>query len=234
MRTEGVVVNKAVYIAIGIDINGIKDVLGLYIGENESSKFWLQVLNELKNRGTQDILICSVDGLKGFSEAISAVYPSTIVQRCIVHQIRNSTRYVSYKDIKEFTKDLKAVYQASTLKQAELALDKAESKWQNRYPSSMKSWRNNWTELSSYFAFPAPIRRMIYTTNSIENFNRQLRKVTKTKSSYPSDDALLKSLYLAILDITKKWTDKSMHWNDIINQLMITFEGRIDNSDILV
>ena len=231
VRKEGTVVNKAVYIAIGIDMNGTKDVLGLYIGEAETSKFWLSVMNEMKNRGIEDILICSVDGLNGFSQAITAVFPQTIVQRCIVHQIRNSTRYVSYKDIKEFTKDLKSVYQAATLELAEHSLDKIEEKWNSKYPSSIKSWRENWTELSAYFAYPQPIRKIIYTTNSIENFNRQLRKVTKIKSSYPSDDALLKSLYLAILDITKKWTGTPHNWMSIANQLMIYFEGRIVNDD---
>jgi len=234
VRKDGMVVNKAVYIAIGIDINGFKDVLGLYIGEAESSKFWLQMLNELKSRGVQDLLICSVDGLPGFSQAIEAVYPHAIVQRCIVHQIRSSTRYVSYKDLKEFIKDLKTIYQAATLEQAELALDKVEEKWKTKYPGSLKSWRDNWVELSAYFAYPPAIRKLIYTTNAIENFNRQLRKVTKTKSSYPTDDSLLKSLYLAILDITKKWTGKSHDWSEIVNQLMITFEGRIDDSDLIV
>lgn len=233
VRKEGTVVNKAVYIAIGIDMNGTKDVLGLYIGEAETSKFWLSVMNEMKNRGIEDILICSVDGLNGFSQAITAVFPQTIVQRCIVHQIRNSTRYVSYKDIKEFTKDLKSVYQAATLELAEHSLDKIEEKWNSKYPSSIKSWRENWTELSAYFAYPQPIRKIIYTTNSIENFNRQLRKVTKIKSSYPSDDALLKSLYLAILDITKKWTGTPHNWMSIANQLMIYFEGRIVNDDLI-
>jgi transposase-like protein len=234
VRSEGMVVNKAVYIAIGIDLNGIKDVLGLYIGEVESSKFWLQMLNELKNRGVEDVLICSVDGLPGFSKAIETVFPKTIVQRCIVHQIRSSTRYVSYKDIKEFTKDLKSIYQAATLDLAEQALGRVETKWKSKYPSSLKSWRDNWVELTAYFAYPVAIRKMIYTTNSIENFNRQLRKVTKTKSSYPTDDALLKSLYLAILDITKKWSSKPFNWMEIANQLMIFFEGRVDINDMIV
>ena len=234
VRKEGSVVNKAVYIAIGIDMNGYKDVLGLYIGEAETSKFWLSVMNEIKNRGVEDILICSVDGLNGFSQAITAVYPQTIVQRCIVHQIRNSTRYVSYKDIKEFMRDLKSVYQAATLEMAEANLEKVEEKWKGKYPSSIKSWKENWAELSAYFTYPQAIRKMIYTTNSIENFNRQLRKVTKTKSSYPSDEALLKSLYLAILDITKKWTGTPHNWTSIANQLMIYFEGRIANDDLNV
>lgn len=234
VRKDGVVVNKAVYIAIGLDMTGQKDVLGLYIGESETSKFWLSIMNELKNRGVEDILICSVDGLNGFSTAITSIYPEAIVQRCIVHQIRNSTRYVSYKDIKEFMKDLKMVYQASTIELAEMNLDKLEEKWKGKYPSSIKSWRENWSELSAYFNYPKEIRKMIYTTNSIENFNRQLRKVTKTKSTYPSDDALLKSLYLAILDITKKWTGRPHNWMGIANQLMIYFEGRIENRDIMV
>lgn len=234
VRKDGHITNKAVYIAIGIDMSGHKDVLGIYIGESESSKYWLSVMNELKNRGIEDILLCSVDGLNGFSQAIQAVYPQTIVQRCIVNQIRNSTRYVSYKDIKEYTKDLKQVYQAATIELAESKLDELEAKWSDKYASGIKSWRENWSELSAYFSYPQAIRKMIYTTNAIENFNRQLRKVTKTKSSYPSDDALLKSLYLAIVDITKKWKGVPHNWVSIANQLMIYFEGRIAKDDLSV
>ena len=232
VRQDGRIVNKAVYIAIGVDMNGYKDVLGIYIGDAETSKFWLSVISELKNRGVEDILICCVDGLKGFSQAIGAVYPQTIVQRCIVHQIRNTTRYISYKDIKEFMKDLKSIYQANTLELAEQNLERVEEKWKNKYPNSIKSWKENWGELSTYFAYPPAIRKMIYTTNAIENFNRQLRRVKKTKTSYPSEEALLKSVYLATRDIVEKWKGKPHNWMNIANQLMIYFEERIDKKDI--
>lgn len=212
----------------------IKDVLGLYIREAGTSKFLLNIIDEMKIREVENILICSVDGLNGYSQSMTAVYSETIVQRCIVHQIRNSTRYVSYKDIEEFMRDLKSIYQAATLEMAEHNLDKIEEKWKSKYSSSIKSWRENWTELSVYFAHPQPIRKMIDTTNSIENINRQLRKVTKTKSSYTSDDALLKSLYLAILNIPKKYKGIPHNWMCIANQQMIYIEGRITNKDLIV
>ena len=192
VREEGAVVKKAVYIAIGTDLDGRKDILGLWVGATESSKYWLGVLNGLKNRGVTDILIVSVDGLPGFIEAISTAYPQTEIQRCVIHQIRSSTRYISYKDIKAFMAALKPVYKAPTEELALAELDKLETVWGAKYPASVKSWRDNWDELSTMFKYPEPIRRIIYTTNALENFNRQLRKVTKTKSAFVSDDALLK------------------------------------------
>lgn len=232
VRQEGTVVKKAVYICIGIRLDGQKEVLGMWIGGNESAKYWLLVLNEIKNRGVEDILIASVDGLTGFADAIQAVFPKTEIQRCIVHQIRYTTKFVSYKDIKEFTRDLKQIYQASTEEIALEKLNEFDDKWGNKYPNSVASWRNNWDELSTYFKYPAEIRKIIYTTNSIENFNRQLRKVTKTKSVFPSDDALFKSIYLAMRDATGKWTGRLREWNQILSQLMIYFSDRIDYSDL--
>ena len=227
VRQDGTVIKKAVYILIGINLRGEKEVLGFWIGENESSKFWLNILNEIGNRGVKDILIISVDNLKGFSEAIKSSYPKAEIQKCIVHQIRNSIKYVASKDLKEFTKDLKTVYKAVTLEQASNNLLHIEEKWGKKYKAGIKSWNDNWEELTTYFKYPQEIRKIIYTTNSIENFNRQLRKYTKTKSSYPTDDSLSKSIYLSIKEITKKWTGKIQNWGQINSQLSIYFEGRI-------
>jgi transposase-like protein len=232
VRQENAVIKKAVYIGIGIKLDGTKEVIGMWIGGNESAKYWLSVLNEIKNRGTEDILIMSVDGLTGFSEAIHAVYPDAEIQRCIVHQIRYSTRFVSFKDIKEFMSDLKLVYQAATEDTALEKMDKLEGKWGKKYPSSINSWRNNWAQICTYFKYPPELRKIIYTTNSIENFNRQLRKVTKSKTIFPTDDALFKMLYLAMNDITAKWVGRPRDWTKILEQLMIYFEGRISLSDI--
>ena len=204
VREDNRTVKKAVYVAIGIRVTGQKEVLGMWIGGNESAKYWLGVLNEIKNRGTEDIMIVSVDGLTGFVDAIQAVFPKAEVQRCIVHQIRYSTKFISYKDRKEFVKDLKLVYKADTEEMAVVALDALEDKWGAKYPASVTSWRNNWPQLSVYFKYPPEIRRLIYTTNAIENFNRQLRKVTKAKSVFPTDDALFKILYLAMSEATEK------------------------------
>ncbi|WP_424246244.1 IS256 family transposase [Clostridioides difficile] len=209
VRSEGRIVNKAAYIAIGVNLEGIKEVLGIWIGENESSKYWLKVLTDVKNRGVKDILIASVDGLVGFSDAIKAVFPDTEIQRCVVHQIRNTLNYVSYKNRKEFAKDLKKVYAAIT---EEVAL---------------RSWRSNWNELATYFKYPQEIRTLIYTTNSMESYNRLLRKVTKSKSIFPSDDSLHKSLYLATIDISERWTQKIRNWTQILAHLSIYFEERI-------
>ena len=227
VRKDGVVVKKAVYLAIGIDKEGRKEVLGFWIGENESGKYWLNVLNELKNRGVQDILIMSVDNLKGFSEAISSVFPKTEIQKCVVHQIRNSIRYISYKDAREFTSDLKEMYNAPTLEQAEFKLDELEEKWGKKYMAVVNSWRNNWNELTTYFKYDTKIRKLIYTTNPIESLNRQLRKYTKTKSLYPTDEALMKSIYLSLKEATRKWTGRIPGWGEIYSQLSIYFEGRI-------
>jgi putative transposase len=234
VRQEGHVIKKAVYIAIGIKLNGTKEVLGMWIGGNESAKYWLGVLNEIKNRGVEDIMVISVDGLTGFVDAIGSVFPQAEIQRCIVHQIRYTTKFVSYKDIRKFMADLKLVYQAATEEAALEALDGLEENWGKKYPSSVSSWRNNWPQLCTYFKYPPEIRQIIYTTNSIENFNRQLRKVTKTRSVFPTDDALFKLLYLAMMDITTKWKGKPNRWNwgQILNQLMIYFEGRIEPEDI--
>ena len=210
VREDNRTVKKAVYIAIGTKLNGSREVLGMWIGGNESAKYWLGVLNEIKNRGVEDIMIVSVDGLTGFGDAINAVFPQAEIQRCIVHQIRYTTKFVSFKDIKSFMKDLKKVYQADTEQLAVDALDELDEKWGKKYPSSIMSWRNNWPQLSTYFKYPPEIRKIIYTTNSIENFNRQLRKVTKSGTIFPTDDALFKILYLAMIDITKKWTGKNL------------------------
>ncbi|CDA53349.1 transposase mutator type [Clostridium sp. CAG:138] len=227
VRSEGRIIKKAVYIAIGIDLDGRKDVLGMYVGENESARFWLSILNGMKNRGLEDILIACIDGLTGFPEAIQAVYPKTEVQHCIIHQIRSSTKYVSYKDIKALMADLKAVYGAVDEQAALFALDEFAVKWDSKYPKISKSWRENWPELAAYFKYPQEIRTIIYTTNAIENFNRQLRKVTKNKAVFPNDEALLKMLYLAAMDITRKWTGKRKDWAQIHAQLEVFFGDRM-------
>lgn len=227
VRSEGQIVKKAVYIAIGIDLDGHKDVLGMWVGENESAKFWATVLNGMKNRGVQDIFIACTDNLTGFSAAINAVFPKTDVQNCIIHQLRNSSKYVSYKDIKKLMTDLKAVYAATDEQAALSALDEFENAWEKKYPKIASSWRENWANLSTYFKFPPEVRRLIYTTNTIEGFNRQLRKVTKSKSVFPTDDSLLKMLYLAMMDITRKWTGRRMDWSMIHAQLAIYYEDRM-------
>lgn len=206
VRSEGAITSKAAYMAIGIDLEGQKDVLGMWIGEAESSKFWLGVLNELKNRGTRDILICCTDNLVGFSEAIAAAYPKAEVQKCIVHQVRNSIRFVSYKDVKAVTCDLRRIYTAATESAGLEELERFEEKWEKRYPLIAGSWRANWAELSTFFKYPQELRRIIYTTNVIESYHRQLRKVTKGKSIFPSDDSLLKMLYLVTQDVMRRWT----------------------------
>lgn len=232
VREDNRTVKKAVYIAIGIKLNGMREVLGMWIGGNESAKYWLSILNEIKNRGVEDIMIVSVDGLTGFGDAIHAVFPKAEIQRCIVHQIRYSTKFISYKDLKPFMADLKPVYKADTENLALAALDDLEAEWGKKYPASIASWRNNWPQLSTYFKYPSEIRKLIYTTNSIENFNRQLRKVTKAKTIFPTNDALFKSLYLAMMDATKKWTGRSWEWGLTLDQLCIYFEDRIRPEDI--
>ena len=227
VRSEGRIVKRAVYIAIGINMAGIKDVLGMYVGENESAKFWLSIMNGLKNRGVEDILITCVDGLTGFPQAIEAVYPNAEIQQCIIHQIRNSTKYVSYKDLKKLMADLKTVYSAPDEKTAVTNLEEFGKKWDSKYPQIHKSWSERWPTLATYFKYPEAVRRLIYTTNTIEGFNRQLRKVTKSKTVFPSDDSLLKMLYLAMMDITKKWTGHRQDWGQIHAQLEIFFEVNI-------
>lgn len=228
VRKDNTIISKAAYAVIGVNLEGKKDVLGIWIGSAESSKYWLLVLNELKNRGVNDILIACVDGLNGFKEAIHAVFPNTEIQRCIIHQIRNSSKYLSYKDLKAFNADLKLVYKASSEDVALAELDKLEEKWGDKYLIAIKSWRNNWDELATFFKYPPEIRKIIYTTNAMESYNRQLRKVTKSKSIFPNDEALLKILYLATVDITKKWTQGIKSWAQILAQLSIFFEGRLD------
>ena len=227
VRSEGQIVKKAVYIALGINLDGKKDVLGMWVGENESAKYWATVLNGLKNRGVEDIFIACTDNLTGFSAAIGAVFPKTEIQNCIIHQLRNSSKYVSYKDIKELMADLRSVYAAVDEPAALDALDAFSTKWETKYPKISRSWRENWANLSTYFKYPQEVRRLIYTTNSIEGFNRQLRKVTKTRSVFPTDDSLFKMLYLAMVDITKKWTGRQRDWSKIHAQLSIYFAERM-------
>ena len=214
---------------VGVDLDGNKDVLGMWIGETESSKFWLTVLNDLKNRGVYDILIVSVDNLNGFSEAINACYPDAEIQKCIVHQIRNSIKYVSYKDVKKITSALKPIYTAASEIAALAELDGFEQVWGDKYPLIVKSWRNNWSELSTFFKYSPEIRKLIYTTNMIESYHRQLRKVTKGKSIFPNDDALLKMLYLATQDVTRKWTGRIQNWGQILLQLSIYFPDKVQS-----
>jgi transposase-like protein len=227
VREDGRVVTRCLYNILGIDADGKKDVLGSYVSSSEGANFWLAVLTDLRNRGVEDILIISIDGLKGFPEAIATIFPKAEIQSCVVHQIRNSLKYVSYKEKKEFASDLQAVYQATGIEAAELALDALEEKWQKRYPAVIKSWRTNWEKLSTYFKYPPEIRRMIYTTNTIEGFHRQIRKVTKTKGAFTSDMSLMKIVYLATINITKKWSTTIWNWNQILAQLTIIFDDRI-------
>jgi len=227
VRSEGQIVKKAVYIAIGVDLDGKKDVLGMWVGENESAKFWATVLNGLRNRGVEDIFIACTDNLTGFSAAIEAVFPKTEIQNCIIHQIRNSTKYVSYKDLKALMADLKAVYAAVDEASALESLNVFAQRWGKKYPKISVSWQENWPNLSTYFKYPQEVRRLIYTTNAIEGFNRQLRKVTKSKSVFPTDDSLLKMLYLAMIDITKKWTGRRQDWSMIHAQLAVFFAERM-------
>jgi putative transposase len=227
VRSEGRIIKKAVYIAIGINMEGFRDVLGMWIGENESAKFWVSVMNDMKNRGIEDILIACVDGLSGFPNAIAAVYPKTELQQCIIHQIRNTTKFVSYKDLKQLMADLKKVYTTPKEETALLELDLFEEKWKQKYPKIAVSWKNNWANLSTYFKYPQEVRTLIYTTNLIEGFNRQMRKVTKSKSVFPTDDSLIKMLYLAMMDVTKKWTQSRRDWGKIHSQLEIFFDDRL-------
>jgi len=228
IKENGKVCSKAVYTILGVNTEGRKEVLGLYISESEGANFWLQVLTDLSNRGVADILIACIDGLKGFPEAIETIFPETEVQLCVVHQIRNSLRYVGSKHQKEFMVDLKRVYKAVNKELAESELDILEDKWNDKYPIVIKSWRNNWERLSQYFKYPEEIRRIIYTTNTIEAVHRQFRKLTKTKGAFPNQDSLLKLLYLGIQNASKKWTMPIQNWSLSISQLAIFFEGRLD------
>lgn len=227
VREDGKVRHKALYNILGVNKDGIKEVLGMYLSESEGANYWLQVLTHLHNRGLKDILIACTDNLTGFSEAIRSVYPKTDIQLCIIHQIRNSLRYVASKDSKVFMKDLKLVYQADTKGQAETALLDLEEKWGDKYPVVLRSWNDNWELLSCYFDYTAPIRKIIYTTNAVEGFHRQVRKVTKTKGAFTSDMALMKLVYLVVKRIEKKWTRPLHNWGLTVQQLAIKFEGRL-------
>ena len=227
VRQDKRIINKAVYVALGIDLNGRKDILGLWISENEGAKFWLNNFTEMKNRGLKDILIACSDNLTGMSEAISAVYPETEHQLCIVHQIRNSLTYVSYKDRKELAADLKLVYSSITEDAALAALSDFDLKWGRQYPHITKSWQNNWQNLVIFLQYPEVIRRIIYTTNAIESLNSQLRKVTNNKRVFPSDDSVFKTLYLTIDYITRKWSMPIQNWGEAMAHFLIKFEGRI-------
>lgn len=230
VKEDGKYISKAFYTVLGVKIDGKKEVLGLYLGESEGAKFWLQVLTDLQNRGVEDILIASVDGLKGFPEAINSVFPNTQVQLCVVHQIRNSLRYIGSINQKQFAQELKAVYQAFTKEEAFYELEKLEEKWGKKYPIVFQSWKNKWENLSVYFQYPEDIRRVIYTTNIIESVHRQFRKLTKTKGAFPNDESLLKLLYMGIQNAQEKWTMPIRNWSLTISQLAIHFEGRLDDA----
>lgn len=225
---DGHIVKKTGYVVFAITLEGKKDVLGIWIGEAESSKFWMSVLSDLKNRGVKDILIASVDGLTGFKEAIQATFPRTEVQKCIVHQVRTSTKYVNYKDRKAFCQDMKEIYTAPNEEAGLDALDRFEEKWGGKYSYAIKSWRSNWEILSTFFKYPPEIRRLIYTTNPIENFNRKIRKVTKNKGSFPTDESLFKILYLIVVSASEKWILPLPNWGLILNQLHVYFSERLD------
>lgn len=227
VRHEGRVITRAVYCIIGVNQEGYKDLLGLYIGEHEGAKFWLQVLTDLHNRGVEDILIACIDNLNGFAEAIESIFPKSEVQLCVVHQIRNSQKYLSYKDLKAFMKDLQLVYKADTEEQAQRYLDQLDKNWGARYPKVIESWRKNWTRLSRYFQYSKDIRRIMYTTNIIEGFHRQLRSITKSKGAFQSEDALMKLLFLAQENITSKWNKPVHNWNQTLAQLSIIFGDRL-------
>ena len=228
VRQEGKVAQKAVNVVIGINKDGYKELLGFWLSETESASYWLKVLNALKSRGVEDVLIFSVDGLAGINKAINNVYPQADIQRCIVHQVRNSLKYVPWKERKQVANDLKLIYQASTIEEAKIRLDEFEDKWADKYPHIGRSWRANWDELMTYFDYPVEIRKLLYTTNIIESVNSKLRKATDGKRVFPSDESLLKSLYIVAVELEKKWSKKPITgWGRIYGQLSILFEGRI-------
>lgn len=229
VRDDGRISNRAFYLAIGVNMSGLKEVLGIWTAQSEGAKFWLSVVTEIKSRGVKDVLIACVDGLKGFPEAIEAVFPQAHVQLCIVHLVRHSVKYVSYKDRKEVTADLKMVYHAPTANEAEKNLEEFAAKWDRRYPMISKSWRANWERVVPMFGFPEDIRRAIYTTNAIESLNMSLRKIIKNRASFPSEDAALKLLYLALRNASQKWTMPIRNWGSAVNQFAIIFEGRVPN-----
>ena len=229
VRDDGRISNRAFYLAIGVNMSGLKEVLGIWTAQTEGAKFWLSVITEIKSRGVKDIFIACVDGLKGFPEAIEAVFPQTHVQLCIVHLVRHSVKYVSYKERKEITADLKTVYQSPTAKEAEKNLEEFATKWDRRYPMISKNWRTNWERVVPMFGFPGDIRRAIYTTNAIESLNMSLRKIIKNRASFPSEDAAVKLLYLALRNASQKWTMPIRNWGSAVNQFAIIFEGRVPN-----
>lgn len=227
IKEDGRIINRAAYIVLGVTLDGTKDILSITIGANESSKFWLGMLNDLKNRGLTDVLFFCVDGLSGFKEAINSVYPKAQVQRCIIHMLRNSFKYVSYKDIKRFASDFKAVYKAPNEDLAMSELESLKEKWGKKYPYAISNWEANWDVVSPYFHFSDDIRRIMYTTNIIEGLNRQFRKVTKTKSSFTNDTSLEKMLYLASMNVIKKWTQRYRNWDMVLSQLGLLFDDRL-------
>ena len=227
VREGSKVINKTIYIAVGLKSNGHKEVLGLWLGKNESASFWMSVLTDIKARGTEDILITATDNLNGFTDTIRTVFPESKTQICVVHQIRNACRYVVWKDKKQFTTDMKEIYNAPIKQAAEAALNDFSVKWESKYSYAVKSWRNNWEELTVFFEFPVEIRKIIYTTNLIENLNGKIRKYTKNKLSFPTDDAVMKSVYLSVREATKKWSLPVRNWGVIINQFLIIYEERV-------
>ena len=230
IKQDGRYAHRAVHTVLGLNLEGKKEILGLYLCENEGANFWLSVLTDLQARGIKDILIACIDGLKGFPEAINTIFPKTQVQLCIIHQIRASLRYVASKNQKEFMADLKPVYKAMTKQEAEAALDMLEDKWGQKYPIVIKSWRDKWDHLSAYFQYPEDIRKVIYTTNAIEAVHRQFRKLTKTKGAFPNENSLLKLLYMGIQNAQKRWSMPLQNWNLTLSQLSIYFEGRLDDA----
>lgn len=228
LKRDGKIINVAVYNVLGVDLDGQREILGHWIGDGaEGANFWLSVVSDLQNRGVQDVLLASIDGLSGFKDAIQSVFPKTQVQRCVIHQIRQSLKYVVWKDRKAFSADLKTVYQAATREQAEANLLQLEQTWGSRYGTAIRSWQNNWDDLATFFEFPKEIRRLIYTTNTVEGYHRQLRKVIKNKGSFPTEQAVRKLLYLATMNITRKWTMPIQNWPRILNQLAIRFAERV-------
>ena len=227
IREDGRILNRAAYVVLGVTLEGNKDILSITIGANESSKFWLGMLNDLKNRGVQDVLFFCVDGLPGFREAIEAVYPNAQTQRCIIHMLRNSFKYVSYKDLRSFASDFKSVYKASSEEIALKELEEVKEKWGKKYPYAISNWESNWDVISPFFQFSDDIRRIMYTTNIIEGVNRQFRKVTKTKSVFPNDTSLEKMLYLASVNVMKKWKMRYRNWDLVLSQLSLLYEDRL-------
>jgi len=227
VREDGKIVCKAAYIVLGVTVDGHKDILSITVGASETSKFWLGMLNDLKNRGVQDVFFFCVDGLPGFKEAIHAVYPKSEIQRCVIHMLRNSFKYINYADLKKFSADFKRVYNAPTESAALVELDGVKEKWGRKYPYAISNWENNWEDVSAFFQFSSEIRRIMYTTNIIEALNRQYRKVTKTKSVFPSDLSLEKMLYLASENVMGKWTQRYRGWDQILNQLIVLYEERL-------